>query len=235
MIKKAEEKFLNKVMKALEKEELAVIEQVTTFYENGERVEMISPSIKDPFAAIFDALRKDTPPHDFTEEQMKKKCFQIRDYVKQGKPDNIEINLMKMIQRSNGSNHNLHNTLIKVLAKDATTPIYIHLTKDDVLTSLLFIGGDDSQAFLVTENENNKETVVMLSEFNLLSISENSTPEREVGLMTSYSWLGTKVHSSIIVGMNLNPVKNLLGLEGLRSINKSTQKINKIEQENTYE
>lgn len=230
-----DKKFLDKLMKIQEKEEIEVKKQVGLFYEDGERMEITTSSDKDPFTTIFSGLRKDTTPQTFTENQMLEKCSQIREYVKRGKPDNIEINFTKMLQRSNGSDHDLHNTLIKALAMDADTPVYLHIIKGDILTSLIFIGGDDAQAFLVTKDEDNRDTIVRLSEFSLLSISENSTPEREVGMMTSYSWMGAKVHTSIIMGMNLDPIKTLLVSEGLRNINTGTQKTNEIARSNTDE
>lgn len=198
--------------------------QVSIFYEDGERAEITSTPDIDPFITIFSGLRKDTTPQTFTEDQMREKCFQIRENVKLGKPDNIEINFTKMLQRSNGSDHDLHNTVIKALAMDADTPVYLHLIKGDILTSLIFIGGDDAQAFLVTQGEDNRDTIVRLSEFHLLSISENSTPEKEIGLLTSYSWMGAQVHTSVVIGMSLNPIKNLLLSEGLRTGSSEKQK-----------
>lgn len=184
--------FLDKLMKSQEKEEIQVRKQVGMFYEDGERAEITTSSEQDPFIAIFSRLRKDITPQAFTEEQMLEKCLQIRDNVKQSKPDNIELNFIQMVQRFKGNNFDLCNTVIKVVAMDADMPVYLHVRKGDILSSLVFIGGDDAQAFLVTKDADGKNSVIRLSEFHLLSISENSSPEKEIGLMTSYSWIGAK-------------------------------------------
>ena len=83
--------FLDKLMKNQEKEEIQVRQQLGMFYEDDERAELTTSSKQDPFIAIFSRLRKDITPQAFTEEQMLEKCLQIRDNVKQSKPDNIEL------------------------------------------------------------------------------------------------------------------------------------------------
>lgn len=228
-------KFIDKLMKRQENEEIELKNQVGLFYEDGERMEITASFDKDPFTTIFSELRKDTTPQTFTEEQMLEKCIQIRDNVKQSKPDNIELNFIQMVQRFNGNNFDLSNAVIKVFATDADRPVYLHIRKGDILSSLVFIGGDDAQAFLVTKDDGGKNSVIRLSEFHLLAISENSSPEKEIGMMISYSWIGAKVHANVIIGMSLNPIKNLLLSEGLRNINNETQKTNEIAQVNIYE
>lgn len=90
-----------------------------------------------------------------------------------------------------------------------------YLTEKDSIEIIAFLGGEEGQAFMAVKNE--EEVVyVRLAEFHLLSISSNSKLEGEVGLMTSYSWLIGKVHSSVAYCDNLNPIKALFLSEGLR-------------------
>lgn len=215
---KAERKFIDRLIKADDNELKDVKNQVSMFYEAVERAEISAKSDKDPFAGILLTIRKNPVPQLLTENEMLEKCFKIRENVKQCKPDNVELNFIQGIQRFSGNKHELDNTVIKIIAKDANTPVYIHIKKGDELNSLVFIGGDDALAFLVTKGLDGEDCVVRLSEFHLLSISKNSTPEKEIGLMTSYEWMGAKVHSSVIIGMNLDPIKNLLLSEGLRTM-----------------
>jgi hypothetical protein len=221
--KEMDKMFLDKLMKSQEKEEIQVRNQVGIFYEDGYLAEITTSSGKDPFTTIFSSLRKDTTRQTFTESQIREKCLQIRENVKLGKSDSIELNFIQMIQRFKGNNFDLGNTVIKVTAMDADMPVYLHLRKGDVLSSLVFIGGNDAQAFLLAEDADGKNSAIRLSEFHLLSISENSSPEKEIGLMTSYAWIGAKVYSDVIIGTSLNPVKNLLLSEALKDINTKNQ------------
>ncbi len=231
----AEIKFIDRLMKKYDQEGKDIKYQVSEFYEAGEHAEITSTPDKDPFAGILLTIRKTPVPQLLTEIEMREKCLKIRENVKQCKPDNIELNFIQGVQKFKGNNHKLDNTVIKAIAKDADTPVYLHIRKSDVLNSLVFIGGDDALAFLVTKGLNGEDCVVSLSEFHLLSISENSTPEKEIGLMTSYSWMGAKVHSSVIMGMNLEPIKNLLLSEGLRTMSNEGQKLSATSKEDANE
>lgn len=223
MGKTNEKKFLDRLIKKADEEMREVENQVSMFYEDGERAEITTSSGKDPFTTIFSSLRKDTIRKTFTENQIREKCLQIRENVKLGKSDNMELNFIQMVQRFKGNNFDLGSTVIKVTAMDGNVPVYLHFKKGDILSSLVFIGGDDAQAFLLTKDADDKNSAIRLSEFHLLSISENSSPEKEIGLMTSYSWIGAKVYSNVILGMSLNPVKNLFLSEAVNSINVKNQ------------
>lgn len=214
----AEIKFIDRLMKKYDQEGKDIKYQVSEFYEASAHAEITSTPDKDPFAGILLTIRKTPVPQLLTENEMLEKCFKIRENVKQCKSDNIELNFIQGFQKFSGNNHKLDNTVIKAIARDGDTPVYLHIKKGDALNSLVFIGGDDALAFLVTKGLDGEDRVVRLSEFHLLSISKNSTSEKEIGLMTSYSWMGGKVNSSIIMGMNLDPIKNLLLSEGLRNM-----------------
>ncbi|MBD5461966.1 MAG: hypothetical protein HDR24_02725 [Lachnospiraceae bacterium] len=207
MGKKKEKKSI--ALKMLEKEQKMVDQEISEFYPDGIRADIESLSDEDPFARILSTVKKEQSTQIFTEEEMQEKCFQIRSNVKESKPDNIEINFVEGVLRFKGNKYELGSTVVKAVAMDASKPVYLHIKREDAVSSLVFIGGSDAQAFLVTKDDK-KTLFTKLTEFHLLSISENSTPEREIGLMVSYSWIPAQVYFSIIMGYSLNPVKNLL-------------------------
>ena len=92
---------------------------------------------------------------------------------------------------------------------------------------LVFLGGEEGQGILAIKRDDEKVTFVRVSEFHMLAISENSEPNREVGLITSYLWITAKVSSSVIIGENLTPIKNLLCVDGLKTTQCDTK--NQIE------
>lgn len=207
MGKKKEKKSY--ALKMFEEQERIVKTEVSEFYPDGIRADIASSSDEDPFTQILSTGKKEQSAQAFTEEEMQEKCFQIRNNVKDCKPDNIEINFIEGVLRFKGNKYELGSTVVKAVAMDASKPVYLHIKKEDAVSSLVFIGGNDAQAFLVTKDDN-KTLFTRLTEFHLLSISENSTPEREIGLMVSYSWIPTQVYFSIIMGYSLDPIKNLL-------------------------
>jgi len=228
MASKSEKKFLDRLAKEYEKKERRVSNQLSMFYDDRILESITTSPDSDPFKKVLLTVRKESTPNYWTEEEMLKKCREIRENVKQHKSDNIEINLVNGIQRFNGYVRSLDTTLIKVIAMDAEEPVYLYIKKGDVANSLIFIGGDDCQAFLVTKNEDGVDCVIRLSEFHLLSISENSTTKEEVGLLTSYSWMGASIFSEIIFGYNLDPVKSLLLSDWFRNKRSESQESKKI-------
>jgi len=227
---KRENKFLDKMTKVYEKHERRVDNQVSRFYENGYLANILTSSEVDPFNNVPLTVRKESTFVYMSEKEMLDKCLTIRENVKQHEPDNMEINFISGVQRYRCSTHSLDNTLIKVIAMGGKEPVYLQIKKGDVVNSLVFIGGDNCEAFLVTKNENGDDCVIRLFEFHLLSISENSTEREEVGLLTSYSWMTGQVFSEVILGYNLRPVKNLLLSEGLRNKRPESQEPKKFAQ-----
>ena len=210
MNKKHEKDFLDRLINMHDEEEKAVNNQVAKFYENEERVDFFSESSqKDPFAGIFSTLKKEPSLSAMTQEQMFKECERIRENIKRGDPDNTELNFVKDVQRFNGTEYPLDYTVIKVTAMNAEQPMYLYIKKEDTLNSLIFIGGSNVQAFLLAKDDTGADCAMRLYEFHSLSISENSDEKKEIGLMTSYSWMNAKVYAGVIMGVNLNPVKNL--------------------------
>lgn len=234
MGKKKEKK--SAISKLMKKEERMVESKVSEFYPDGVRADMDHSSDQDPFSKIILAVekKKDQLTPVLTEEQMQENCFQIRNNVKECKTNNMEINFVEGVLRYKGNKYELGSTVVKAVAQDASKAVYLHLKKGDAVNSLVFIGGDNRQAFLATK-DSNKTEFIKLEEFHLLSISENSIPEKEIGLMVSYLWLTKEDYFSIVMGSNLDPIKNLLLVDELRTENDKQQKPMIEEEVNTNE
>lgn len=217
-------KFITKILKADEKEKQAVEKEVNLFTEirAGEKESnLISGTIDD----ILQFIKVEPESQIFDQEQCESICLEIRERVKHEESDSIEVNLDKKNQRYKGMKYELGDVLIKVLVMDIDTPYYLYLTEKDSIEAIVFLGGEEGQAFMAAKKEEGEVVYIRLAEFHLLSVNSNLKLEGEVGLMTSYSWLIGKVHSSVVYCDNLNPIKALFLSEGIRA------KENKIKEE----
>ena len=211
--------------KILEEQERDAKSALSIIYEDGFIADFTTADNQNPFASFVSAAApKELPNQPITDEQRKEKCLQIRENVKQCKPNNIEVNFVKGIHRFEGKNHELDNTVVKAVAWDVSTPVYLYLKKGDVLNSYVFIG-DDARAFLVIIDEKGNENFIKLLEFHLFTICEGSSPGKEVGLLTSFVYLTGKIYSSYIIGMSLDPIKSLLLSEEFRKTISDMQKL----------
>ena len=152
----------------------------------------------------------------FSQEQMATECDRIRSYVRAKKPDNIEVRFNEGAHYFNGKKHPLGTTIAKFRAMDSSEPTYLYVKDGDTVDAMVFIGGENILAFLATKDKDGKEQITRLAEFHLLSCQENTDPNKEVGLLTSFVWPGVKIYSSVLLGSNLFPVKNLLLSEWLQ-------------------
>ena len=141
---------------------------------------------------------------------MQQQCFQIQNFVKAGRLENLEIQFEKGIQRFEGRKHELMETIVKLDIEDTDKPVYLYLRENERLRAIIFAGGDEMNAFFVLKDDEENICFARLMGFHMLSIPETSVPGKEIGLMTSYSYGAAKVYSSVIMGQTLNPVKNLL-------------------------
>ncbi len=163
-----------------------------------------NPSLIDSLLARAKKLKEQT------KEQLSEECIRIRNNVKNGIPGNIEIQFNEGRQLSDKRVLPLGNTVIKILPMDESKPNYIFIKAGNTLDALIFIGGNDSQCIMVFRDENGDDFFLRLSEFHMLSLVEDPDPRKEIGLITSYIWLTAKVHSSVVLGFSLAPIKNLL-------------------------
>lgn len=216
------QKIIDKVMKIQEEEAGTVKKEVEEFCDNNmcEIVEATSDVFLNKIGEITKGNSYDPI---FNQEQLEAKCKQIRTEVKQGKESSVEVNFVNGYQNFKGCKYELSDTVIKVFVMNEKAPIYLHLHKSDSVNCLVFLGGEEGQGILAIKRDDEKVTFVRVSEFHMLSISENSEPNREIGLMTSYLWITAKVSSSVVMGENLIPIKNLLCVDGLKNIQYDTK------------
>lgn len=195
---------------------------VTKFNEDG-----AYPIPKDPMGRDFTSrviLLAKEKADPSTAGQWQEYCIKILENVISGKPDNILVDFLKGHQRCQGKVYNLGDTVVKMRIMDESEPVYFYLRRGDTPNFIVFIGGDNAWAFLAIRDTKGDITYVRLSEFHLLSLSENSKPGEVVGLISSYVWLNAKIFSDIIIGMNLEPVINLLMMEKLQMEEAEKQK-----------
>ena len=200
-------KIEKKAWKLLVEEEQEVKKEADNFYDEEGLVDI---STQPPISRVVADIQKTADNQTLTIEQAQDKCLQIRENVMAGKSNNIEVDLIHGTHKFEGNELPLGDTVFKAVEYSSHTPIYFYHKKEDANNVLVFIGGDDAQAFLATQDNEGNASFIRLAEFHLLSISENSKPEKEFGLMTSYNYLTAKIFSSIIFAFCLDPVKNLL-------------------------
>lgn len=204
-----------RLLEMIEKEGEEVRREVNEFCFEGSLVNFQDASKTNPFDQFYMSQRTETIDQSFTDEQMERFCSEIRDRVKHGSLEDIEINLMERIQRYKGLRYSLENTAIKILPWNAEKPEYLCMGPEDSMDALVFLGGENAQAFLVTRNEDDLVSYYRLSEFHMLSL-QKTPDQKELGLITSYVWLTAKVYSTVVMGFNLDPIKNLFFTDSLR-------------------
>ena len=224
------DKLIERLLTRGEAERSLINKQLSEFYPNGTLTDFAGAEAGDnPFKQIFSTLRLGSAPQPLTDDAMFEACLQIRRHVKEKQAGHTEINFRHGVQRINGRSYPLASTLIKARAMLGDSPVFLYVGKENSLNSIIFIGGDSADAFLVTRDDDGKDCVVRLEEFHALSISEHSVPGDEVGLMTSFHWKSAQVSTGIVTGNNLDPIKSLLLSEAFRKIEATQQESAEIE------
>lgn len=226
---KQNDKKLNKIIgKAIDRNYEEAKDEASNFYDdtNG----LVNIFEQGPVTKIVANILKTPDSQTLMADQMQERCLKIREKVQSGKPNNIEIDFVHGVQKFEGRKVTLGDTVLKAVEYSSHTPIYLYRKKDDATDALVFIGGDYAEAFLITKDNDGNTTFIKLAELHMLSISEDSTPEEEIGLMTSYIWLTAKIYSSPILAVNLDPVKNLLMAEAIYA--KAFENRIRVEEEN---
>lgn len=110
-------------------------------------------------------------------------------------------------------NYALENVIIKACSPDGTSaPVYIFFKKGGLLKVRVCLSNECSFGALVLTDSENREVFIRLSEFHLLSFRKREEHQTEVGLMVSYT-VPTGYSFSVIMGWNLDPIRNLLMAE----------------------
>lgn len=212
-------KFLQSIIKKNEEEWDEIITQVSKFND----IEAVkNNAIAWDRESFFKFLKTYKMPKkdQNTNEKMEQMCLEIRDNVKACKKNNIEIDFLNCTQKYDGKSLPLGDTLVKICTYDDEHAIqYLFLKSGEKINCLAFLGGSDCQAILCIDDGKGGDKFIRLSELHLLSIGQNSDSKKEVGLMTSFTWFTAQVFTSIVIGSNLYPIKNLILADGLRACN----------------
>lgn len=207
----------NRILKLTDQENEKAKVATSTFYPDGTIANFTLSSAKQPLATLLTLAKQPPAPQAMTREQLLDTCMNTRINVKQGKPGNIEIQFNMGRQISDKQILPLGNTVVKVLPMDSNQPAYLFIKAGDTLDAHVFLGDGNIPGVMAIEDENGEECFLPLAEFHLLSLREDPDPRKEIGLMTSYLWLTSKVYSSIIFAASLDPIKNLLLSEWLQA------------------
>lgn len=191
-------------------------EATNIFYPGGVIAPFSFPSEQPSLSHLLAQAKAPPKPPDLSPEQLAENCRLIRDNVKQGKINNVEVQLHKGRQLSEKREFPLGNTAIKIRSIGSDEPEYFFIKAGDTLDSSIFLG-EDNAGILLIRDEDGDDCFLRLSEFHMLSLRENPDPRKEVGLVTSYLWLTADVFTSVICAFSLDPIKNLLLSDWLRS------------------
>lgn len=178
--------------------------------------------------------KKDETSLEIKNQIIEEKCRAIRRNIERGELENVEVRFNIMTQWCLNSERKLADTYVKIWVMDEIEPLFLFLTKDTMMNALVFIGGDEKQAFLVFVDDKNITHYVQLQEFYLLSIVKEK--KMSWGLITSYSWFSARVSTDIIQSFELNSVVDLFMAEWFRKMveekkNKDVKEISTNEEE----
>ena len=210
---------MNKFLTMMEQEGQQVEYACSMFYPDG----TISPDLiytSDPEASkkILDKLcwLGSSPQPDV--KSLKEQCLKIQEKALSGEDDQaiVSLDLGKLIIHN--QSYKFGNTLIKVQSTASnTSPAYIFFKEGSTLLSRIYLSNSNSDGVMAILNEENEEVFIRLAECHVLSIQEKSEARREIGLMLSFTRAIRHVYFSIIMALNLDPIKNLLLSEWLTS------------------
>ena len=167
-----------------------------------------TPSVKYGVSSIVPT----SEDRALTFEESFEKCLEIRKNVKNGKPENTEVNLGRKIQYWENEPYSFANAILKAKDMDGKEE-YLHINENTELSALVFIGGssDKKQAFVAKKGKNGKDILSELNEFHSLAISKNPKTDSELGIMTSFNKKIGKSFTGILEGSpDLNSVKSAL-------------------------
>lgn len=139
-------------------------------------------------------------------------CKQIHSNTRVGDVGSVEVHLDSLTHHYGGAHLPLGKTCIRLcVAEEEAEPIFIFLLEEKPLPVRIFLGGKNSCAFLAISDEDSAEYVVPLVQFHMLSVSENSQPGREVGLITSFiKGAPDGVYSTPILANDLTAIKSII-------------------------
>ena len=228
--KKFKNSLLEKTWQLFEKEQKEVEYALMEAREAAFKEEIIIST--QPFAELMSMNKCMEKKQYLSEEEMLKKCWKIRDFVNKKKPDNIEIRFNQMCQVYLNMKKQLNDTFVKLWVMEEEEPIYLFLKAEGQHNVMIFLGGDERQAFLVFMDDEGVTRCMQLKEFYLLSVIDDVESSKSWGILTSYSWFSAKIYTSIIQGYNLKPVVALFLSDWFRTLVEKNDKSEKLKGDN---
>lgn len=209
--------YLEEKMLALMEQDWNKAEQIRKeFYPDGQLPREITySSTAEPVQMLLNKARQQSPASKPvllpSQSTLQEQCFTIQDNVRQGNPGCAELMLDQGSLFINRKSYSLGKTLIKMRSIDGdVSPSYIYLKKDSTLDIRILLSEDLDYAIMAVIDEDKNDFYIRLAECHVLSMQEDSDPNKEIGLIVSYIAPFRKVCFSIIMAQDLSPIKELL-------------------------
>lgn len=203
----------------IEQEHIQVMNTCRKFYPddiNSQR--FIHSSDPKALEKILDQLCNGSSPQPDVQQSLQEQCLQIQAKALSGEYDQAILSLDRGKLIIQNKSYELGNTTIKVQSTDSNIPpVYIFMKKGGTLFTRIYLSRDYPDGVMAILNEENKEVYIPLAECHVLTIQENAEARKEIGLMLSFTRVIRHVFFSIIMALNLDPIKNLLLSEWLTS------------------
>ena len=142
--------------------------------------------------------------------RLREYCYEVRECIKLGRRNNIEVQLHKGRQMSDKQEFPLGDTVVKIRPMGVDKPSYYFIKAGDTLDTSIFLGDDLESGVMLIRDDKSNDYYLRLSEFHLLSLRNNPNSHGEVGLMTSFVWAVARASSSVVYAHTLAPIKMLL-------------------------
>lgn len=145
-------------------------------------------------------------------------CKEIRDKIDDTRYGGLVIDFVNKNLKGMGTEYPFGNCLIKISPYEIDIPYYILADEATPFSSRVFIG-ENCNAYLITQLDNDEIKCVKLSEFHFMSFQSNG--KDEYGLFTSWSRFVSKPYFSILKSPSLDPIKCFFLSEWLSSYKKN--------------
>lgn len=156
-------------------------------------------------------------------------CKKIRDNILDTRYSGLVIDFINRNLKGMGTEYPFGSCLIKTSSYEIDVPYYILADESTPFSSRVFIG-DNCNAYLITQLDNDEIKCVKLSEFHFMSFQSNG--KDEYGLFTSWSRFVSKPYFTILKSPSLDPIKCFFLSEWFSSYKKKIIDIKKKSSEN---
>lgn len=184
---------------------------------------------------LVEKIKKERGEVIHTGEQLKERILSVHKCVLNKVPNNLEINLNEHILIDFSGIREVEDILIKLRFMEDNSTGYICLNANQFLEIAFYLGGEQKKAYIVSKDEHGNLVGAELMEFQFLSIVKESSGNdnakaKEYGLLVNYHWMVARIESTILVGWNLNSLKNLMLGDWFQALINSGEKNEKVEE-----